>query len=109
MTHEEKMTEMAKTLLRQTEEGILEWEETADEKQFQLPRKDYALISGLDRQGESFLRIINNNGKVVETFKPEGYATLTELVHSLYEAARRNALKVDDTVDRIMDDLKDPP
>jgi hypothetical protein len=96
-------SELVNTILARTREGKLSWEELS-QTGFLTRVGQTMIIIGRQRNNDLLhLRITDQSGKILETiFSPvypkEMTLTTTELLSELYELARRQALKVDETL-----------
>jgi hypothetical protein len=93
-------SELVNTILARTREGKLTWEELS--LAGFLTRVGQTMII-IDRpRGDRLpsMRITDESGKVLETIEPPVYTddAPTELLSDLYELARRQALRVDETL-----------
>lgn len=116
---DERLIKIAESFVEKTRVGKISWEETADENTFLTSFTDYsAQVSKYYEAGQQQFRfaVVNSKGRVLESVSPpprvrvEGarmqvnrfYKSLEEL----FELARRSALKVDPTLDHILESVQ---
>ncbi len=103
----EKMVSIAQGLLENTSRGLVGWEATASAFKFQTANSDYSItIEFPHYQGGPTLTIVDQGGRAIEQLSLDLKSDEGKLLASLYETARRRALNVDATLDRIMSELK---
>lgn len=93
-----RIRELMKRLIDSTKAGKLSWEETADENTFRLTL-DVGIIHiqqvGSQSAGDFRLSMLNENNAIVEVFEG-GQTEENHLLRELYEAARFSALRAND-------------
>src|SRR5258708_1448493 len=97
-------SELIDTILTRTREGKLEWSELS-RAGFTAPIGTNSITIDRVGGGGYVLRIANENGTVIErtTIEDRGSPTLEEI----YETARRQALRVDETLYNIKRNLEE--
>ncbi|SRR5271170_6560920 len=92
-------SELVNTVLERTREGKLTWEELS--LTGFLTRVGQTMII-IDRPHggvtRPLMRITDENGKVLETIEPADWGDTGQLLSEVYELARRQALRVDETL-----------
>lgn len=101
-------------LISVTDKGIRNWSVTSDDSKFTMDIgingvmiRYFTAWAGYDEMEENVVRleIINSNGEVVDGFSVgENDGGFNE-IYSLYEKARRNALRIDKTISDLIRDL----
>jgi hypothetical protein len=116
-----QLEKIASEALEQTHKGVMVWRTTDDEDAFLFsgPKSSLiisselrSVIGGFPKTRYFELRVLNNRGTVVETLRTSASDDLSELLGSLYHAARRIALDIDSVLDTTLKDLqglKDEP
>jgi hypothetical protein len=123
-TEDEKMLRLAQALTRHTRSGAIEWERrwAAGDSDFDILRFEYSTSNStvsIDNSGGSagsgwiVMMVRDSLGTVVEKLE---MASDTEyefdvVLKNLFEAARRQVLKVDQTLDELIAEVEklDPP
>ena len=112
-----KMLELAKRLLERTQSGSLSWIGGPQEEQFEanLPRASVRIDAKIGN--EYVLSVFNETGTLVDDLRSQSglfvgkdgkYRVLQDdesVLSELYELARRKALKADETIDALLEDL----
>lgn len=96
----DKLTRIAELLLARTREGQTEWEETVDKNTFTTSTEAFSVrVGSLHGTGDYYLGIVNEKGRVVQgaSFPPD-----SEILKALYQAARQNALHVEEVLDNVL-------
>jgi hypothetical protein len=93
-------SELVDTILTRTREGKLSWEELSSNSFLTRVGQTMIVVDQWRSDGLPYLRITDESGKILETI---GYPIYTEggreeLLSTLHELARRQALKVDETL-----------
>jgi len=93
-------SELVNTISVRTREGKLSWEELSSSGFLTRVGQTMIVIDRSGSDGMPYLRITDESGKVLETIK---FPVLSddsreELLSPLYELARRQALRVDETL-----------
>jgi len=116
--------QIAQALLDQTKYGNIEWQSTDDDEAFLYSTSNSSIIiDTASRTGPQpyWLKILNQRGTVVETldYNPQAEdewmeSQVTEnkvgaLLGKLHEAARRQALQIDDVINAVLRELKEMP
>ncbi|HLL75458.1 MAG TPA: hypothetical protein VK421_09330 [Pyrinomonadaceae bacterium] len=108
-----KLNQLIDLLYERTQKGQVNWESTPDEDAFVVHFSELSLSirSGYDEDGDEFVSISlrNQNGRVIDNDYFWDAMTETgawDKAFSLYSAAKRKALGVDEALDRILDELK---
>lgn len=99
-------------LLEKTEEGKLEWETTSDRNTFLVALKDssvsisYVIESIAEFATTQFylVNFRNENGDIAASINPSNKEQIDK-VKRIFDLARSQSLKVDQTVDRILEQL----
>ncbi len=108
---ESKLLQLAKGLLKSTEEGVLEWRETASENRFYADLSDAAVeVESIDITDNEDLELppqvfqmtlLDGRGRVAEVFTSE-HDIDGGFLRKLFEAARSRARKSDQLVDSLL-------
>ncbi len=116
----EKFNLIIEKLLERTEEGKLKWKTTANRNTFLAVLKDNSISVSYDfGPAEEFIQaediytfdFRNENGEIVESVTVMRHNVGGEYIEEfdkaeiIYNLARQQALKVDKTVDRILEQL----
>jgi hypothetical protein len=115
-----KVVELLRRLTLGTEEGRVRWEATARPDTFQATFPRYSVTIRSDEDPESWretfeFAILNQEGSVMEKATPGSLstedATSLATLQTLFTAARRNAMGLNEALDEIMEDLPEekPP
>ncbi|MFF0550256.1 hypothetical protein ACFYUL_14955 [Streptomyces sp. NPDC004311] len=116
MDHAEKMQALIDTLIIKTKERRIEWEEDESGDAFALSlTRGTVTVWSADGDGMHpfILRIRGDRGQIVEqveTARPYEEHTWSRMdlsIQHLHELARRNALNIDEVIDRIIEDLRE--
>lgn len=115
-----RLIELAVKLNRQTVDGQIEWQLTANEGLFQASFADYSVILS---QGETFnpeemdyfITIFNDQGVLLEKvsdteiskFKESDEPNIYRLMKQTYELSRRQAMGTEKAIDTIINELDD--
>src|SRR5205814_2162521 len=116
-----KLVKMVRALEQQTNRQRVEWQETGDEGVFQANFPGHSvrvLTRQIDPDTDYVIQIFNANGALVEEATdvdlrdPElplqqSARETFELMRSLYDGARRQAMGVDRALDEILQNLED--
>lgn len=125
----DRLAKIAELLLKQTRSGVAAWKPTDDEGAFYyMGSKSSLFISNSeDQDGDDNvrLRILNDDGIEVGELRsawvsrdPDpwdasqrnyGPGKFNGLLEDLFEAARRSALRIDEVLDSLYQDLSDEP
>jgi len=116
-TDEDKMIALAAKLLERTAAGKLHWEDTGFEDMFMASMEDASFRLAKEGPEDYSLTVLSPRGRVIaelhrvppdyenqpvpERLGGTGYPPL----RSLYDLARRDALKVDETIDNLLQKL----
>ena len=112
MSTDEKLLLILKKIHKKTEDGDLNWEETAEEGSYQTAFVDY-IVSISEQPGDDYyLAILDQQGNLLESTSdiqltsqfPE--ADAFHLMKSLHSLARRRALAIDQNLDRLLRELQ---
>jgi len=114
----DKRKQLTRMLLKKTENGSLEWQESPNDGFFVAFKENSVRISSLERRtGMLFtLSVINNRGEVVETFTDEELdrsegteigAEWYQALRELFELSRRSARGADKVLNEILNELDD--
>jgi hypothetical protein len=110
----QRMVDIATELISQTSQGRVRWSTTDrdDVFQFSTTRASMTIEPG-SRQQTFVLRVLNERGVQVEALAASGEPFTRDPggreLSELYELARRQALEVDDVLDTVLDELRNPP
>jgi hypothetical protein len=111
MPHKE--LELIDQLLEKTRAKAIPWEPTARENEFVAPFRGQvtftiAKYDDPNYYGDSFRLIMRDPGnrEMLMLDSRSGFAALEKSLTALYQAAHDSALKVEETIDAILDDLK---
>lgn len=113
----EKMVQVIMKLISKTNDGMINWETTDRDDEFQLSFAEYTIRLSIGQSPSNstapayYVSIYNSNGQLIENVTDEdldGYLqdSFKEL-RELYGAARRNALGVDKAIEDILKELED--
>lgn len=103
-----KLFTLLDTLRGRTDQGAVKWTSGS--------REDTYLWSGSaasvalstkdnDSQAPWLIRLIDSDGRVMESEMVDGASPFFEMVGDLYSGARSSALNIDGTIDGLLDDL----
>jgi hypothetical protein len=115
MSTEERIEELIELLIRGTSNRSLRWETTADEDAFRLssPTANIRLAKseGFNQEAmepytSRILTVLNDKGRVVEQYYPEG-ATEQSRFDELFLLARRSACRTDEILDGLIGRIRD--
>lgn len=110
MSHS-KIISLVQSLTQATEQGLINWERTAENGIYQIAFPEYSIQIGPVETSDPFeahvlLKIIDDRGKLVERVIPSDLVPfLTDsdsYMWSLYDLARRSAMGVDKAVDLLL-------
>lgn len=108
-----KMADLISTLLEKTQSGKLNWEATAMSDTFQASFPKYAVLIFSTTHNDELdyvLQIINDYGEIVERVEDTDLLEVMSnpfiTMRELHEAARRNAMGVEEALNDILDFLK---
>jgi hypothetical protein len=118
----DRLAQVGALLLRQTEAGAIEWRTTDDEEAFLYSGSKGSVLSRryLDRQEDSWyytLSVLNSRGTEVDKLEEDWtrdaankplHQEHNTMLEALWNAARRSALKIDEVLDELMEEIKDP-
>lgn len=113
MSSDNKYRQLVDQLFAKTEEGKIEWRETAETDTFQVSFAHYSITLAERRTTPRNLTyvvsILNSEGRRVDTFSDDfdwdpGYK---KQLSELYQKARRQALSADKALDEILSQLSD--
>ena len=111
-----KRVELADRLISKTEKGELEWEETADPDAFQVAFPNYSLWVDLvetpNGSRDIVITLFNSAGNKIDEFSDVDLSTETNLqyytkMNTMYQSARRKAVRADEAYDDILKQLGD--
>jgi hypothetical protein len=109
----EKYRQLIDELLSKTDQGRLQWQETAEPGSFQVSFPNYSVIISqesnppLPQNWRYRLRILNAEGRGVDWFSDYDLGDdYKARMADLYERARRQALGAEKAIDEILDVLK---
>jgi hypothetical protein len=105
MTDNDKLLNIAAKLLEKTQHGSAHWQETADEDTFQSSLTDSAITIRCASGGQYSLAIINDKGREVAHLIMQGSLDDAGVLVELYDAAKREALQVDQAIDDVLKGL----
>ena len=101
-----KAIEIAQQLLHATMTGKVTWQEMPQDDRFQTSFTDVSAIISESEDGRCALYILNNKGRVICELAPPSMATESfAILKALYTVARLQALRVDETLDKLLNDL----
>jgi hypothetical protein len=113
-THQKKLVE---ALIAESKNGSLEWEPMSGQRSFTVPlRKGSVAIRHCSYEEEDWyeISILNDQGVEVETLtnskldEDEGWTRKWyEILQQLFDLARRKALKSDEVLSDILEELKE--
>ena len=102
----EKIAAIADKLLEKSAKGEVAWSDTADARTFSVVFPDYSISVRSDYDYYE-MSVHDERGNVVESLSgimnEENYSKL----RTLFESARRSALKSDEVLDNILERLSD--
>ena len=102
--------ELIAKLVKRTLSGEVNWKATSDDNQFVLYFNNFSLsvYQATDQNsGEEFARIVllNDDGKEIDSFWVSERDEHWEIASNLFTGARRKALKIDEALHTILDEL----
>lgn len=110
---DDKKIEIISRLIRQTKEGKLSWQETADPETFQVSFANSAIQLSTytaESGNEAFVAVLNASGRVIERIDWSDLAGASrnpgEMLMELYETVRRIAVGIDTTLDDVLSELR---
>ncbi len=107
----QKEEELVQQLLEKTESKVIPWEPTAKENQFVAPFRGNVTFTVLryeNEYGNAFHRLIMRDSEDREMFSldtGENFVVRGNL-EKLYKAAHDTALRVEETIEIVLDDLR---
>lgn len=108
-----KELELVEQLLEKTRARAIPWEPTARDNEFVAPFKGQvtftvAKYENPNYYGDSFKLLMRDpeNREMLILDSRSGFGPLEQSLTALYQAAHDSALKVEETIDAILDDLK---
>lgn len=106
----EKRARLVGVIFDKTKKGLLDWSPTADPDSFQISfATQSVVISHNGFEDEYYLGVYNSNAELIEQITPseikEYIQSPNSLFQQLFENARSKALKVDDAIDNLLDEL----
>lgn len=114
---DEKIRFLIDRLLSKTSAGDIKWSEAPGRGAFQTSFPNYSVEIEQDEDGDLFMRVYNSEGRIIEwisakeasnfvasseSWPPQTYATR---MHDLYVQARRQALRVEQAIDELLESL----
>ncbi len=115
VSEEDKVVELAMQLIRATEEGRLAWRPTARIDEFSTTIQDrYSVLVSKELSGAFYLQLLDEDGRELfqVSITREYVAKWThppaerDPIQRLFDLARRNALRVDQAIDEVLEGLK---
>lgn len=105
-----KYLALLESLIDATNRGRIRWEETASEDEFRTLINPEIVRIGRHLNREEFenyflLTLVNSGGKIIEQ-QAFSNGPDFEAAETLFEMARRDALRVDDFIDRMISAVK---
>ena len=101
--------ELIEKLVDKTNSGDVNWKSTADNQRFLVYFKDFSLSvdGGITPDDNDYVRITlwNDLGKQIDSFLLMENEKHWKLVNDLFQGARRKALKIDEALHLILDEL----
>ena len=112
---EKKLGKLIERLHKKTLAGEIDWDATADPRRFQTALPDYTIQLTSDPSesaSQAFeLSVFDEEDRQIESVRPidlQGVLTSpTGAMRDLYEAARRQALNVDEALDHLLEELSE--
>jgi hypothetical protein len=109
----QKEVELVEQLLEKTRAKAIPWEPTARDNEFVAPFKGQVTFTVTkyddpNYYGDSVRLIMRDPGnrEMLMLDSRSGFSPLEKSLTALYQAAHDSALKVEETIDAILDDLK---
>ena len=104
MTDQEKLLAIAQALITRTKAALQAWKETAIETRFHTSLEDTTIsIQALPGNVDKYvISVINKNGRAVEELRAREDQQEGKPLMELYQLARRQALRVDETLDSLL-------
>ena len=110
----EKITEIAEMVLAKSRVGLISWEETADDNTFlaPLPGGSVTVARSTFRPFPYAFKVLDSQGRVLESVSSDPKAkeaaetNLHGNLKEVHDLARRSALKIEQTLDHILEGLK---
>jgi len=104
---EHRLYEIAGLLLERTESGDIKWEKTATKDEFQTSFAKYSLvIKGGSTRASPELQLFDEDRDLIEELTGARGIPSIEILHLLFECARRRALGADKALDEILEALR---
>ena len=99
-------------LFSRTEEGNLKWQDSADDRGYQVSFPNYSIVVDAyndpsEDQPEILLRIMNNEGQEIDRYFAARLPKQTAVeLGQIYDIARRTALGVETALDELIGELQ---
>ena len=111
MNDQEKLSQIAESLCARTQAGSVTWNETADPDKFVTSLEDYSIAIEAESEYKISLQLVNSKGRPIaamEAFRAQTppKSTTWKTFSDLYEMARRQALKIDQALDDVLNRVK---
>jgi hypothetical protein len=117
-----RLAQLGDTLLKQTQAGAIEWRATDDEQAFLYRGSRGSIIVRREwneraERSNCFLTVLNTRGTEIEslgegTVKNEQGRVVAaghnKMLRELYQHARRSALKIDEVIEGLLEEVKNP-
>src|SRR5713101_6397913 len=112
-----KLVQILEIVKKRTEEGLIDWEATAERDAFRAsfnsgmvtvgsyPREGIAVTFGPLGRSVFFAQLHDDRGRFLDEVQQESPQP-TDLLPTLHALARRRALKPDDVADRLLEELR---
>lgn len=105
MNDQEKLMAIAMGLLTRTQLREIVWKETAAENSFQTSREEHTILIARTPYRELSLKVLNKNGRAVQELTLDAKSPDAAVLQELYTIASRQALQVDETLDKLLRDF----
>jgi hypothetical protein len=108
MAGPEGLLDTVRTIIQLTREGKLEWEQLSGNARgfyLGLPSGSVLIEADANEVGVQ-LKVLNDRGTVLETYSPEYGTADWQTLSQTWGLARRRALRVDETIDGVLADLR---
>lgn len=108
MSYDKKFA-LVDAMVAKTNSGELVWEATFDDDMFETTLKSSS-IRIMKNNNRFIITVLGKDGAVLERFNNDDLGLqrpqYEDIVKNIYEVIRRKALKVDETIDALLDELK---
>jgi len=107
----DRTVEILKRLLAASQMGKVEWVEGGDAEEFMTSLKSGSIVIGMRARGDGYyVRLQDASGVTIETSWLDGSKSLYDsysVLRDVHEAARRKALRIEQTLNALEKELDD--